>query len=184
MQTAVRLMTFEEFQQLPDPIDGTYLELHQGEAVKTTFPAYPHVLLQFRLRQLLEPRLASFGLVFVEFPFRALSQHEARRADLGVVSHARSEDAALGAPEIAIEVLSPSNTRAEIAAKRDLCLANGSLEFWTVDPRRKTVMISKVDGSAVTYRHGDSISFAAFGGQDLPVSIVFEGGGATRPDRS
>ena len=36
------------------------------------------------------------------------------------------------APEICIEVLSPSNTRAEMEEKRDLYFEIGCLEFWTV----------------------------------------------------
>jgi hypothetical protein len=36
------------------------------------------------------------------------------------------------APEICVEVLSPSNTRAEMEEKRDLYFEIGCLEFWTV----------------------------------------------------
>jgi hypothetical protein len=36
------------------------------------------------------------------------------------------------APEICIEILSPSNTRAEMEEKRDLYFEIGCLEFWTV----------------------------------------------------
>ena len=35
------------------------------------------------------------------------------------------------APELCIEVISPSNSKAEIAEKRDLYLAKGAKEFWT-----------------------------------------------------
>ncbi len=44
----------------------------------------------------------------------------------------------MGAPEVVIEVLSPSNTM-------DVCLNHGSIAFWTVDPKRKTVMLTTVD---------------------------------------
>lgn len=37
------------------------------------------------------------------------------------------------APEICVEVLSPSNPPSEIAAKRTLYLAAGALEYWTCD---------------------------------------------------
>lgn len=37
------------------------------------------------------------------------------------------------APEICIEVLSESNTQAEIEEKRHLYFAHGALEFWTCD---------------------------------------------------
>lgn len=41
------------------------------------------------------------------------------------------------APEICIEVLSPSNTRAEMEEKRDLYFEIGCLEFWTVSATGK-----------------------------------------------
>jgi len=37
-----------------------------------------------------------------------------------------------GAPEIVIEVLSPSNTAAEMMDKEQLCLENGAKEFWAL----------------------------------------------------
>ena len=37
------------------------------------------------------------------------------------------------APEICVEVVSPSNTAAEPLAKRDLYSAAGAMEFWTCD---------------------------------------------------
>lgn len=55
------------------------------------------------------------------------------------ISHARrrqqgSRRAALTvAPEICVEVISPSNTSAEMLAKRDLYFAAGALEVWLCD---------------------------------------------------
>jgi Uma2 family endonuclease len=43
------------------------------------------------------------------------------------------EDAFLSAPEICIEVISPSNTINEIKQKRKLYLERGALEVWTCD---------------------------------------------------
>src|SRR5262245_19478598 len=37
------------------------------------------------------------------------------------------------APEICVEILSPSNSTAQIAAKRDLYFAKGAREVWTCD---------------------------------------------------
>lgn len=73
-----------------------------------------------------------------------------------------------------IEVLSPANTRAEIAAKRDLCLANGSVEFWTVDGKRKTITVARPGVTAIVYCDGDMIPLDSFGGSPLPVSPIFD----------
>lgn len=63
----------------------------------------------------------------------------------------------MGAPELAIEVLSPSITMAEIYGKETLRLENGAREFWVVDPDRRQVKVSRPDGHTVTYRAGQSI---------------------------
>ena len=44
-----------------------------------------------------------------------------------------NEDAYLLAPEICVEVISPSNTAEEMLEKHDLYLARGAQEFWTCD---------------------------------------------------
>lgn len=61
MQTAVRLVTFEEFQQLPEPPNGAYLELHGGEIVTMTVPRLEHIAIQARLQYSLRPRLEHLG---------------------------------------------------------------------------------------------------------------------------
>ena len=77
----------------------------------------------------------------IEVPFRLLPEYELRTADVAVVSVVRlnqadPEDNLPGAPELVIEVLSPSNTAAEIIEKQGLCLENGCLEFgqWSRNP--------------------------------------------------
>jgi Uma2 family endonuclease len=45
------------------------------------------------------------------------------------------------APDLAVEVLSPSNTRAEMAEKIDAYLEGGTQLVWIVDPVRKTVTV-------------------------------------------
>jgi Uma2 family endonuclease len=46
-----------------------------------------------------------------------------------------------GAADIVVEVLSPSNTVAEIYDKEKLWLENGAGQFWVVDLDRRQVMV-------------------------------------------
>jgi Uma2 family endonuclease len=55
------------------------------------------------------------------------------------------EEAFLSAPEICIEVLSPSNTVSEMTQKRKLYLERGALEVWTCDLKGK-VQFFDADG--------------------------------------
>ena len=67
--TPTRLMTFEEFQRIPDPPGGRY-ELHHGELVKVAEPEIPHVNAQWQLRESLQRIAGDKGKVHTETPFR------------------------------------------------------------------------------------------------------------------
>ena len=77
----------------------------------------------------------------------------------------------MGAPELVIEVLSPSNTVHEINDKMSICMANGCQSFWTVDDKRKRVSVTEGD---VTRHYGlsDSISCSLFQAP-IPIAEMF-----------
>jgi Uma2 family endonuclease len=172
-----RPMTVEEFHALPET--GPFrLELHNGELVKVTRPAHKHHLLQEHLVGLLRPASSGFGHVSMELAFRALPEYELRIADVAYVSQERwdridLEDSLRGAPDLVIEVLSPSNTAAEMAEKEKLCLENGSREFWVLYPKLRQVKVSTPDGITTTYRDGQEIPLRLFGSGALPVNAIF-----------
>jgi Uma2 family endonuclease len=53
------------------------------------------------------------------------------------------------APEVAVEVLSPSNTRAEIAYKRRKYFLAGSEQVWIVDPQTQTIEFCFSDSARI-----------------------------------
>lgn len=173
----VHLMTVEEYRALPDQ-ESTILELHQGEIVEVTRPRLPHYRLQRRLRQLFEAIAGDRMVVEIEMPFRAVAEYELRAADVAVLSaerwrQASSDEDLQGAPDIVVEVLSPSNTAAEMFEEEQLCLSHGSQEFWMVDPKRRTVRVTTVRGSVAVYGMGDQISIELLDQARLKVDNVF-----------
>ena len=145
MAATTGLMTVEEFQKLKDP-PGAYYELQHGEAVAVTRPKLKHIRIQERLRKLLETRAANVGLVLVEFPYRPLPEHEFWAADVAYARWERfpgedDDDDFAGAPDLVVEVLSPSNTAEEIEDKKTLCLENGALEFWVLRGKARTMTV-------------------------------------------
>ena len=78
-----------------------------------------------------------------------------------------------GAPDLVIEVLSPSNTASEIIDKKTLCLENGSREFWVVDSEHRQVEVSTPDGLTVTYKAGQQVPLHFAPGTHLAVDAVF-----------
>lgn len=175
--TTSQLMTVEEFRKLPEDFGPVYHELRHGELATVTRPKYKHYVFQRRVRDLLS-RLASEGVVDTEFAFRPLPEHELRIADVAYVRAEREQaidpdDNLHGAPDLVIEVLSPSNTVSEIYDKEKLCLENGAHEFWVVDPDLRQVKVSTPDGRTITYRCGQDIPLPLFGGAQLSVDAIF-----------
>jgi Uma2 family endonuclease len=171
------LMTVEQYWQLPES-GPFYYELHHGELVKVSRPPLRHTDLQERLRDLLAAPLRPLGVVRIEMAFRALPQYELRCADVAFVTNERwsradKGEALNGAPDIVVEVLSPSNTVTEMAERCALCLENGSQQFWTVDDRRREIKVSTPDGVTRNFKSGDSIPLPFTDNQSLAVDSVF-----------
>jgi Uma2 family endonuclease len=171
-------MTVAEFQSLPEDCGPVYHELRNGEVVAVTRPRYRQFSIQRRLRRQLE-NLATEGVTDTEFAFRPSPEHELSVADVAYVAAAREcridPDGYLeGAPDLVIEVLSPSNTASEICAREKLSLENGAKEFWVVDPDRRQIRVSAPDGRARTWVAGDEMPLALFGNAKLSVRSVFD----------
>ena len=83
-----------------------------------------------------------------------------------------------GSPDIAVEVVSPSNTAAEIERKVSEYLAAGSQRVWVVyqatprNPRR--VVVHHPDGASITYTGDDVIADEELlPGFSLPLADIF-----------
>lgn len=170
--TPTRLMTFAEYEQVPNPPGGRY-ELRHGELAVVTYPFHPHVRAKRQLRRLLEGAAGESGVIHTEMPFRPLPEYECWAADVAYVSKARWDaiDRYLfGAPELVVEVLSLSNTKAEIHERERICLDNGSVEFWAVNTERREVRVA-TRGDQKTYKTGQEIPL--FFGGAIAVDEIF-----------
>jgi Uma2 family endonuclease len=175
--TQTGLITVEQFRSLPEA-GPVYYELRGGELVPVTRPTFKHHRIQWETRELLASAAGADWIVSTEFAFRPQPEHELRVADVACISRERWEQIDLednlhGAPDLVIEVLSPSNTADELLDKQKICLENGCREFWVVDPKRCQVIVSTPDGAGTTYRSGQEIPLPLFGGGTLPVDGIF-----------
>ena len=175
--STTRLITFAEFEQLPDPRFGRH-ELRHGEPVIVAPPKLKHSIVQRRLRRLLEAAAGETGIVDSEFGFRPLPEGEFRIADVVFISQTRWQGIDLdgyfeGSPELVAEILSPSNKPVEILDKKTLCLKNGAQEFWVVDIDHQQVQVSTPDERTVTYYSGQQIPLFFAAGTDLSVDALF-----------
>jgi len=175
--TINQLMTVAEFCNLPDDDGAVYCELRHGEIVEVARPNIGHQLIQGRVRDYFKTLAPLGSNVETTVPFRTLPEYELRVADVAYVAPARwpnanLDDCLAGAPDLVVEVLSPSNTAAEIYEKERLCLENGAREFWVIDALHRLVKMSTPDGNIRTYKSGQEIPLPLFGENRLAVNDI------------
>jgi Uma2 family endonuclease len=140
-----RRLTAWEFAALPD--DERRQELEAGRLVSEPLPSLLHDQVRKRLERSLDAAVTRnrLGTVFGEAGFiLARNPDTVRGPDLSFVTRERlvGVDYARffeGAPDLAIEVLSPSNRPYQVRAKVADYLAAGCRLVWVVDPARESV---------------------------------------------
>jgi len=84
----------------------------------------------------------------------------------------------IGAPDLVVEILSPSNNRKELKFKFDVYEENGVKEYWIVSPEAQTlqinVLVKNSYQSSRLYSHGDVVGSSILPGYELNVSDIFE----------
>jgi Uma2 family endonuclease len=156
-------MNIRQFQELPK--DPHYLmELVAGQLVREPRPRSRHGWIVMRLGHFLmehvEPRRAGYvmtetGVVLSEEPATV------RGPDLCFVAAERlpgypNDDYLRVAPDLVAEVLSPSDSRAAMAAKVVEYLLGGVMVVLVVDPRARTVAVHRA-GRQPERLHGDDV---------------------------
>jgi Uma2 family endonuclease len=160
---APRLMTADELLAMGDI---GRCELIYGELVMMSPAGAEHGIVALRfgsfLREFVEPK--GLGYVFAAETGFMVSRGPdlLRAADASFVRRARITGAIPsgfieGVPDLAVEVVSPGDTRREIAEKVDMWLANGAAVVWVADPKPQTVVIRRVGHSPLTLGIGDEI---------------------------
>lgn len=85
----------------------------------------------------------------------------------------------IGAPDIVVEILSPSNNKKELKNKYEVYEESGVLEYWVVSPQDKTFLAYILDESG-KYQPtrlmvgGDIYSTPVLEGFELDLEVVFE----------
>lgn len=178
----VKRLTVEDLFDLPP--DEDRWELVAGQLVREPVPGYEHggvaANLSFHLYRFV--REHELGRVFDVVGFVLASDPDTLRGpDLSFVSAERlailprRRSFFVGAPDLAVEVLSPGNTRWEIEVKVEEYLAAGARAVWVVDPSRKSLVVHLPGHEPETLEAGDTLDGEAYlPGFRLPVAEIFE----------
>ena len=154
-----RKFTYEDYRNAPDDIR---YELLDGELVIMPSPKEIHQRLLLKLAWLLQfVEDVELGRLYIA-PFDVvLADTTVLQPDLIFVSNERShiitEDNIRGAPDLVIEILSPSTADRDRTFKRTLYERYGVREYWIFDPsaRNSTVLILGGNGYELAGIYGE-----------------------------
>lgn len=176
-------LTYADLLQLPE--DLLRHELIDGEHYMSPAPALKHQYVVLNLARILSTYLREhrLGRVMIAPVDVVFSEHDVVEPDLLYVSNENAdrltERYVAGAPDLAVEVLSPSSRGIDRIKKRRLYETRGVPEYWIVDPLLETLEVYRTapDGSLAhqtTLAAGDTLATPLLIGLEISLREVFE----------
>jgi Uma2 family endonuclease len=168
--TTTAPMTLEEFERLPD--DGNRYEVSEGELIVMTAPKSLHNRIVRKIFKAIEAFLdkSALGESYAESA-QILSRNPLtiRIPDVAFLSNERirtteEDEYFAGAPELAIEVVSPSQSANYMGTKVEQYLRFGAKQVWIVYPKRKCIHVYRADKSMAILDESETLT----GGDLLP----------------
>jgi Uma2 family endonuclease len=168
-------LTYEDYAKTPE---GERWELINGELINGEYGMAPSAReahqrnqMQIGSRMFLFSDENNLGRVYSEFDV-VLSDTDTVRPDLIFISEERlhiiTVDNVQGAPDLVVEIRSPSTARQDWTVKRELYARHGVKEYWLVDPEAATVSLLLLDDGKLTVA-------GVFGEKDTLTSNTLEG---------
>ena len=181
MAATTNLMSWEAFEQLPDG-DGLHRELIEGELQILPPPKSGHSEIAHRIFKALIPiETRARGRAFVEAGYKLSADKQSwLQPDVSFLRNERAkatkaDDYFAGAPELAIEVVSPSESAADLNRKIALYLGAGSLAVWVVYPGQQEVRVEMPAGISRRLEVDGVVSVPELlPDWELPVAKIFE----------
>ena len=144
------LTTFAEFELLPE-IDGKR-ELVKGEIILLSPPELAHSRIAKQILLLFLARLDKTRVWPDHTGYRTADEWIEPDVSVAWPDQRRDEKYFVGSPLIAVEILSRGE---EIEPKLTLYFADGALEVWIVDPKRRSMTVYTLENDQVVRRAVD-----------------------------
>lgn len=174
--------TYEDLFSLPD--DGKRYEIIEGELYEMPAPSWDHAVTIANLLALLFPVIQSVGGHVVTAPLDVFFQGaDPVQPDIVVLLPGSAAIGAgrgvEGAPDLLVEILSPSNRGHDLLTKRALYARAGVREYWIVDPLVRSVEVLALDRDAFHTAQvasgADLVISPLLGGTTFALPAVFSG---------
>lgn len=175
-----REMTLNRFLKLPETKPA--LELFLGRVIQKVPPYPPHGLLKSKFAECINSYAMPRKLAIAFTETRASYDETALVPDVAVYRWhrvaldptGRVADSFSEPWDLAIEILSPGQSRTDLAAKCHWFADHGAAVALLVDPQRETIAAFRPDGSATILREADIVDFAdVLPGLQITVAGVF-----------
>ncbi len=181
--SGVRL-TYDDFVLFPD--DGKRHELIDGEHYVSPSPNFRHQGILGALHLLIGNYLEfhPIGRAFMAPLDTILSTFDVVEPDLLYISRAQEGELlrgqwVTGAPDLVVEIASPSTRKRDATLKRSLYERTGVSEYWIVDPDADVVRVYRRSGDRfsqaieLSREAGDVLTTPLLPGLDLPLARIF-----------
>jgi len=165
------------------PDDGNRYEVIDGELYVTPPPVRDHQHSSSQLHGILWSYLQSnpIGLIYAAPIGVILDTPSGVQPDLVYVSNARQDiltpDGIEGAPDLVVEILSPSTRSRDLGIKLRRYEAAGVPHYWMLDPRARTLLVHELTasgyGEPVTFGSGEVFRPTLFPGLEIEVARLW-----------
>jgi Uma2 family endonuclease len=174
------IFTEEDLETTPD--DGKRYEIIEGDWVVSPAPTFTHQSIVFAFANLLfRAQQAGYGRGVTSPVDVVFGPHDVTQPDLIFIRRERLGiiigDKVRGAPDLIIEVLSPSTRANDLGRKLRLYARAGVPFYWVVDPKRRVVRPFTLTGDGYVegpaLRPGQELSCPLFPGITIDVATLF-----------
>ena len=174
-------VSYSDLQQLPE--DGPRYELYDGEVVVVPAPVPRHQIVSRELLYIFIDYTRAHGGVVLASPLDIVfSEYNVVQPDLVVFAPGREhciklDEPTRHAPDIAVEILSPSTAAIDRGRKMRLLARYGVPEYWMLEPKGKRVEVHVLRDGAFTLvrvtRQHDVVRSALLPDLSFPAARIF-----------
>ncbi len=176
-------VSYADLQAMPE--DGRRYELYDGELVVVLAPLPRHQVVADNIGQILRAHARATGGVALTSPLDIVfTDYTVLQPDVVFFGPARRSSITLdepirAAPDIAVEVLSPSTEARDRGKKMRAFARFGVSEYWIVDPVGETIEIHQLAKQRYRLAHtctaGETLRSPTVTGLQFPAAAAFEG---------
>jgi len=155
VKAAVPRVSYADMERWPE--DGRRYELYDGEVFEIPSPIPLHQMISARLHLALAEYVRSHGGVVLYAPLDiVLTDFDVVQPDLLLFTRERAHlvnprKVTRHAPDLAVEILSPSTAANDRGRKLRLLARHRVREYWLVDPNAVSVEVYTLEGDRLTF---------------------------------